>query len=62
MPYFGAELEGYKIWKSRIADNNISNTIQNKFFGLGIHLETEFGDFIKFEDGVLIIDKYNRIK
>jgi methionyl-tRNA formyltransferase len=62
MPYFGAELEGYKIWKSRKADNNISNKIQDEFYRLGIHLGTEFGDFIKFEDGVLIIDKYNVIK
>lgn len=62
MPYFGAELEGYKIWKSRKADNNISNKIQSEFYRLGIHLGTEFGDFIKFKDGVLIIDKYNVIK
>lgn len=59
MPYFGAELEGYKIWKSRIADNNILNNIQDEFYSLGIHFGTKFGDFIKFEDGVLIIDKYN---
>jgi methionyl-tRNA formyltransferase len=62
MPYIGAQLEGYKIWKSRRANIDILNKIQNEYYEIGIHFGTEFGDFIKFSDGVLIIEKYNLIK
>lgn len=62
MPYFGAQLEGYKIWKSRRANTDILNKIQNEYYEIGIHLGTELGDFIKFSDGALIIEKYNLIK
>lgn len=62
LPYFGAYFLGYRIWRTRKADINFVNKIQLEFYDLGIHLGTEFGDFINFRDGVLIIEKFNLLK
>jgi methionyl-tRNA formyltransferase len=59
MPYFGAYFLGYRIWRARKADFIFTKKVKYIFNELGIHLGTEFGDFINFRDGVLIIEKYN---
>jgi hypothetical protein len=43
------------------SNSSILIKINHKFHRLGIHLGTEFGNFIKFKDGVLIIEKYNKL-
>ena len=61
MPYFGAEYDKYKIWKAKILDIHTYNQFYS-FFSNGIHFNTKLGDIIKFDDGILLIEKFNLIK
>lgn len=60
-PYFGAQLNGYKIWKASIAPNKLNEKIQTKYKENNIYFDKVFGTLIKFTDGSLILNKYNKI-
>jgi methionyl-tRNA formyltransferase len=57
-PYFGARCKDYIIWKANFATKDISDTILNIHHKDDIYLNSDYGDYIKFKDGILIIEKY----
>ena len=61
MPYFGAKLNDYRIWKAKLASKKLNDFIQNKYNKNNIYFDEKIGTFIKFSDGSLIIEKYDRI-
>ena len=61
MPYYGAKFVDFRIWKASIADKKMNYQIQQKFTTNGIYFDSKLGDFIKFADGSLIIEKYSKI-
>ena len=61
MPYFGAKINNYRIWKARVSTEEENWKIQNEKANNGICIASIYGDFIKFADGSLIIEKYSEI-
>jgi len=57
-PYYGARCYGIIIWKAHLADFILSNEIMNKYNINGVFLDSQFGDILRLNDGILIIDKY----
>lgn len=56
LPYHGAQLGNIIIWKAHLDVNvKVANTHN------GVHLDTIDGDYIVFNDGILFIDKYQKI-
>lgn len=60
-PYFGAKFNEYRIWKASIATNEVNQIIQAKYKDNNLYFDSRIGVFIKFNDGSLIIDKYDKI-
>lgn len=60
-PYFGAKLYDYRIWKANIASKELNKFIQNKYNDNDIYFNEKIGNFIKFNDGSLIIEKIDKI-
>lgn len=60
-PYQGAEYNGYKIWKATLASNEFVNKWEKIYTENGIYFVEGLGDFIKFKDGILIVEKYNKL-
>jgi methionyl-tRNA formyltransferase len=60
-PYYGAQLNDYKIWKANIASKELNKKIQTKYKDNDIYFDERFGTLIKFTDGSLIVNKYNKI-
>lgn len=61
LPYQGAEYKGYKIWKAKLASNEFVKKMGASHTENGIYFVDGLGDFIKFKDGILIIEKYNKL-
>jgi len=61
MPYYGAKFGDFRIWKASIAEKKMNYQIQQEFTTNGIYFDSKWGDFIKFADGSLIIEKYSNI-
>ena len=60
-PYFGARFDKYIIWRANLAPIELHEKIQTKYKKSGIYFDEIFGALIKFSDGSLIINKYNKI-
>jgi len=60
-PYQGAEYNGYKIWKAKLASNEFVKKWEILYSENGLYFVEELGDFIKFKDGFLIIEKYSKL-
>lgn len=60
-PYFGARLNGYRIWRASLASKEVNQKTKAKFEENGIYFDERFGAFIKFSDGSLIIEKYDKL-
>jgi methionyl-tRNA formyltransferase len=61
-PYCGAEFGGYKIWKAHLPlSEKLSKRIFDNFSDNGIYFTTAYGNFIKFYDGLIMIDKFEKI-
>jgi methionyl-tRNA formyltransferase len=58
-PYLGARLDDKIIWRARIADHNLVSELEAQPIGFISH--TLLGYFIKFNDGILEIEKFNTI-
>jgi len=56
-PYRGAQIDNYIIWRANIADEKTVTLIDNSSVKKGVHF-TGNGNFIKFDDGILLINKY----
>lgn len=61
-PYHGAQFDDIIIWKAHYPDSDDTKKIVNKYSTNGAYLQTEFGDFLRLPDGVLIIDKYKNVQ
>ena len=59
-PYFGAYIANIIIWKAHLADQIESQKTAScsKF---GINFSEDIGYFLKLEDGIIIIDKYEKL-
>jgi len=60
LPYHGAQIDNIIIWRAHFPCSDITKKITKKYDTYGVYLQTEFGDFLKLTDGVLIIDKYKQ--
>jgi hypothetical protein len=54
----GAIYKNYRIWKAKLASNlifekNLKNMQEN-----GIYFNSKIGNYLKFADGILIIEKF----
>lgn len=58
-PYFGARLGDKIIWRAKIADKNLVSELKTLPNGFISH--PSLGYFIKFNDGILEIEKFNTI-
>lgn len=58
-PYFGARLGDKIIWRAKIADINLLSEFQTMHNGFISH--PLLGYFIKFNDGILEVEKFNTI-
>lgn len=58
MPYHGAEINNILLWKVHYPDSATQNRIMGNYTSNGIYRNTDFGDFLRLSDGVLLIDKY----
>lgn len=61
LPYYGAKLGNFRIWKVSIAEKTLNDQIQQDFTENGIYFDSKSKGFIKFADGSLIIEKYSKI-
>lgn len=59
-PYFGANLENVIIWRAHLATYSESQKITTPL-KLGLNYSEEIGYFLNLKDGVIIIDKYEKI-
>ena len=57
MPYYGAKIGNFRIWKAKPLEKKINDQIEQEFKVNGIYFKTKWGDIIKFMDGSLIIEK-----
>lgn len=62
MPYHGAEYCNIIIWTAHIFDRDTHMEISKKYINNGIYMDTEFGNFLRFSDGTLAIDKFKFIR
>lgn len=62
MPYFGARIDNVVIWKTHYATPDLFQDITINYPINGLYMDTEYGNFLKLENGVLIIDKYKKIQ
>lgn len=60
-PYYGAQLNGYKIWNAVKASKALDNEIQVRYDANDLYLDANLGMIIKFSDGSLIVNKYSKI-
>lgn len=60
-PYHGAQFGDIIIWKAHYPDSDVTKNIAGKYSATGAYLQTEYGDFLRLPDGVLIIDKYKNV-
>lgn len=60
-PYIGANYKNYKIWRAKLASVEINKSKFLKFKENDIYFDADVGNFIKFKDGLLIIEKFNEI-
>ena len=58
MPYHGAEINNILLWKVHYPDAVTQSRIMGNYTTNGIYRNTEYGDFLRLSDGVLLIDKY----
>jgi methionyl-tRNA formyltransferase len=56
-PYSGAQVDNCIIWQASVADIETTLSINKTFTETGLYF-TEQGNFIIFDDGILLIDKY----
>ena len=61
MPYYGANIGNFRIWKAKPLEKKINDQIEQEFKVNGIYFNTKWGDIIKFMDGSLIVEKYSKI-
>ena len=61
LPYHGAQIDNIIIWRAHYPHSDVTKKITEKYHTHGVYLRTEFGDFLKLTDGVLIIDKYKQV-
>lgn len=62
LPYHGAQLGDVIILRAHYPDNDVAKKIINEYATNGAYLQTEFGNFLRLSDGVLIIDKYKNVQ
>ena len=56
MPYHGAQIGNVIVWKAHLDENKkVADTHK------GLHLDSIDGDYIVFNDGLLFIDKYQKV-
>lgn len=60
-PYIGASYKNYKIWRAKLASVEINKSKFFKFKENDIYFDADIGNYIKFKDGLLIIEKFNEI-
>ena len=58
-PYFGARIENIIIWRAKIADNNVFSEFSS--LPNGFISNKSLGNFIKFSDGLIEVEKFNII-
>lgn len=56
MPYHGAQIGNVIVWKAHLDSNQKVADTHN-----GLHLDSIDGDYIVFNDGILFIDKYQKV-
>lgn len=59
LPYFGAECNDVIIWRAHHLASDLEKKIMDEYFYNGNYLNTKSGDFLKLNNGVLLIDKYS---
>jgi methionyl-tRNA formyltransferase len=57
-PYMGAIYKCFRIWKAKLASKEISEKVLKDVQEIGIYFNSDIGDYIKFIDGVLIVEKF----
>lgn len=60
-PYLGARIDDKIIWRARLSDNEKLEHPQLKVLLPGFHDSSIIGPIIKFNDGILIVEKYNQL-
>jgi methionyl-tRNA formyltransferase len=60
-PYFGARFKAYKIWRASMASKELDQKIQNKYKDNNIYFDKTMGALIKFNDGSLILKKFDKM-
>ncbi|MDB9782913.1 formyltransferase family protein [Winogradskyella sp.] len=60
-PYLGARLHSYQIWKASLATKELNEKIRSRYDINDLYFDDELGALIKFNDGNLIVKKYNTI-
>ena len=61
LPYHGAFLDDIKIYRASIAKGKLKESLLSKYKNNGIYFTKSDGNLLRLMDGVLIIDKYERI-
>lgn len=57
-PYMGAIYKKFKIWKAKLASKMIYEKALRNTQENGIYYDSEMGNYIKFADGLLILEKF----
>jgi methionyl-tRNA formyltransferase len=60
-PYLGARLRTYQIWKASLATKELNEKIRSRYDINDLYFDDKLGALIKFNDGSLIVKKYNTI-
>lgn len=62
LPYHGAQFSNIIILKAHYPDSDVTKSIVDKYRTNGVYMQTDFGNFLRLPDGVLIIDKYKNVQ
>jgi methionyl-tRNA formyltransferase len=59
-PYIGASYKDFKIWRAKLSSVGLNGEREMSERKNGIYHDENFGSYIKFEDGILILEKFER--
>lgn len=61
LPYYGAFINDIKIFRVSIVNNETNNYLMENYKELGIYFTEKDGNFLRLKDGILLIDKFEKI-
>ena len=57
----GARLNEYRIWRANLSSKEVNQKINTKYNENGIYFDENYGALVKFSEGSLILNKYDKL-